>query len=476
MLFNSLLYLVFLAVVVAGSWALLRWPRLRAGTILAASCLFYMAWSPRYLALILGAATWDWAMARLIDRTPDELARRRKLLMLGSIAVNLGLLGYYKYAGFFAENLVALGHVAGVEINLHVARAILPVGISFFTFQSMAYVIDVWRREIPAEPSLWRFWLFATFFPQLVAGPISRAHILLPQLHRRPRLQESDASEAMFRICKGLLKKVAIADWLAVNLVDRVFSQPGVYSGAELMVGLYAYTLQIYCDFSGYTDIAIGSAKLLGVTLPENFARPYRARTVAEFWRRWHMTLSTWLRHYVFFPLGGSKGGIWQAHRNTLITLALIGLWHGANWTFVIYGLLHGIAIALNRTQHRQKGKEFSYDQLPWLGQVWRMALTFHFVVLARILFRCPSVAAAADYAKLLLTNGWGLGRIDAGTWAVLGVGYALHFSPPDWLERARRFFHDLPAAAQGGALTGAAALMALVAETDAVPFIYFQF
>lgn len=476
MLFNSLLYLVFLAAIVGGSWALVRWPIARAWLLLLASCTFYMAWSPRYVLLILGAATFDWAMARVIERTPDDQQRRRRALMLASVAVNLGLLCYYKYIGFFAENLVALAKVAGLDLSLSVARTVLPVGISFFTFQSMAYVVDVWRREIPAEKSLWRFWLFATFFPQLVAGPISRAHILLPQLHRNPVLRDDDVGEALFRIGRGLVKKVCIADWLAVNLVDRVFSNPGVYSGAEIMVGLYAYTLQIYCDFSGYTDIAIGSARLLGVTLPENFARPYRARTVAEFWRRWHMTLSTWLRHYVFFPLGGSKGSVWLAHRNTLITLTLIGLWHGANWTFVLYGLLHGVAIAINRTQHRNMPKGWTHDQLPWTSNLWRIALTFHFVVLARILFRCPSVQAAGQMVAHLFANGFGLARIDAATWAVLGVGYAVHFAPPDWLDRLRQRFVLLPGYAQGGVLSAAAAGMALVAETDVVPFIYFQF
>ena len=476
MLFNSILYFVFLAIVVGVSWALVRKPTARAAFLFASSCLFYMAWSPAYVALILGAAVWDWGMARLIADTPDSQPIKRRVLLLLSIGVNLGLLCYYKYVGFFAENLVALCHSIGIELSLNIARTVLPVGISFFTFQSMAYVIDVWRREIAAEPNLLRFWLFATFFPQLVAGPISRAHLLLPQLHRTPQLDENDVGEALFRIARGLIKKVCIADWLAVNLVDRVFSNPNVYSGSEIMVGLYAYTLQIYCDFSGYTDIAIGSARLLGVRLPENFNRPYQARSVAEFWRRWHMTLSTWLRHYVFFPLGGSKGSVWMVHRNTLITLALIGLWHGANWTFVLYGLLHGVAIAINRTQHRKLPKGWTHDVLPWTSNLWRVALTFHFVVLARILFRAPSLDAAGKLTLSLVENGWGLARIDSGTWAILGIGYAIHFAPVQWLDRVRVRFVAMPAYRQGLALTCAAVTIALVAETDAVPFIYFQF
>lgn len=476
MLFNSLLYMVFLAIVVAVYWAVVRWRWGRIAWLLVVSCLFYMAWDPRYIALILGAAAWDWGMARVLDRTPDERPVLRKALMLGSISVNLGLLCYYKYLGFFAENAVLALRAAGLDIAIPALKVALPVGISFFTFQSMAYVIDVYRKELPAERNLLRFWTFATFFPQLVAGPISRAHILLPQIHRTPRLRPDDVGDALYRIAKGLIKKVIIADWLAVNLVDRVFSNPGVYSGAEVMIGLYAYTLQIYCDFSGYTDVAIGSAKLLGIQLPENFLRPYRARTVAEFWRRWHITLSTWLRHYVFFPLGGSRGAVWKAHRNTLITLVLIGLWHGANWTFVLYGLIHGIAIAWNRTQHRHYPKGWTHDALPWTQNIWRIAVTFHFVVVARILFRAPSIAAAGDLTRALLHNGWGLGRIDGGTWAILAVGYAAHFAPPGWAEQLRLRFRSWPAVAQGAALAGVAAIMGAVAETDAVPFIYFQF
>lgn len=476
MLFHSLLYMVFLATVVALSWALLQRPWARSAVLLVASCLFYMAWDPRYIVLILGTATWDWAMARQIDRTPDAKQTQRKLMLITSIAVNLGVLCYYKYLGFFAENVTALLHALGLDAGITVAKTLLPIGISFFTFQSMAYVIDVYRREIPAETKVLRFWLFATFFPQLVAGPISRAHILLPQLHRQPILSSDDVGAAVLRIATGLFKKVVVADWLALNLVDRVFSKPGLYSGTEVLVGLYAYTLQIYCDFSGYTDIAIGSAQLLGVRLPENFNRPYAARSVAEFWRRWHMTLSTWLRHYVFFPLGGSQGSVWRAHRNTLITLTLIGLWHGANWTFVLYGLLHGLAIAFNRIQHRKMPKGWTHDQLPWTANLWRVALTFHFVVLARILFRAPSLSAAGDLTHALLHNGVGFARIDRGTWLVLGLGLLAQWLPARWWDEIKQRFVTLPAVGQGLAVSALAAVMAAVAETDAVPFIYFQF
>ncbi len=242
------------------------------------------------------------------------------------------------------------------------------------------------------------------------------------------------------------------------------------------MVALYAYTMQIYCDFSGYSDVAIGSARLLGYKLPENFDRPYIATTVAGFWRRWHITLSGWLRYYVFFPLGGSRGSVWRAHRNTFITLILIGLWHGASWTFVVYGALHGIAISINRTLTRAGKTPTDEFAQPWWQIVWKVALTFHFVVLCRILFRAHSFELAGDYASALLHNGWGLARVGAATWWVLAGAYAVHWMPRRWLDEVGQRFVQLPAVAQGAALAGLAAAVASVAETDVVPFIYFQF
>ncbi len=482
MLFTSVLYCLFLAVAVFGSWLLIRQQSLRFAFLLVASCVFYasacfgLGIHPAFLLLILGSTCWDFSIARLLEATDVSQIWRRRALLIGSVGMNLALLCYFKYLNFFLDNVGAVLHLLHWDVALPTIRTVLPIGISFYTFQTMSYCIDVYRKEIPAEKSLLRFALFSTFFPQLVAGPIVRAHKFLPQLHKTPSLSVDDVSEGLFRIGRGLAKKILIADFLAVNLVDRVFSQPRLYSSAEILVGLYAYTLQIYCDFSGYTDVAIGSARLLGYQLPENFMRPYRARTVAEFWRRWHMTLSTWLRHYVFFPLGGSRGSPWLAHRNTLITLTLIGLWHGANWTFVLYGLIHGIAIAVNRTASRTRPKGWNHDSEPWWQQTWKIALTFHFVVLLRILFRAPGLVAAGEVTRALAGADWSLGRIGYKVWLVLLLGYAIHWSPPRWLDEVRMRFVSWPAPAQGAALAGLAACMAAVAETDAVPFIYFQF
>jgi alginate O-acetyltransferase complex protein AlgI len=475
-LFNSVLYLVFLTVAVAGSWLLLRAGMLRVLFLFLASCLFYMAWNPVFILLILGSTVIDFTLARWIAATAPERPGKRKALMLASIGMNLTLLGYFKYLNFFAQNVAAALTGLGLQTHIPVWDIVLPVGISFYTFQTMSYTIDVYRREIPAEKSLLRFALFSTFFPQLVAGPIVRAHIFLPQLHAGPKLDRDRVSEGLYRIARGLVKKVVVADFLAVNLVDRVFSNPGVYSSTEILVGLYAYTMQIYCDFSGYTDVAVGSAALLGYTLPENFNRPYRATSVADFWRRWHITLSTWLRYYVFFPLGGSRGSVWRAHRNTFITFVLIGLWHGANWTFVLYGVVHAFAVMINRVQHRHKPKSFDQQAQPWHQTLWKVVLTFHFVVFARILFRAPGLDEAWNLAGSLFTQGWGFARIDTLTWLILLGSFAIHFSSPNLSGRLHKDFVRLPAYAQGMVLALLGAAMSSVAETEVVPFIYFQF
>ena len=476
MQFNSQLFLVFLVVVVLASWAMARKASLRLVFLLLASWLFYMSWDPRFVALIFASTLLDFVAARAIEDAPKEAVGRRKAWLWLSLVGNLGVLGYFKYPNFFLQSAVSAAAGVGFELPIPVYDIVLPVGISFYTFQTLSYTVDVYRGQIPAERSLLKFALFVTFFPQLVAGPIVRAVDFLPQLHRTIHLNADDVGHGLFRIARGLVKKVVVADHLAVNLVDRCFSNPGVYSSAELMVALYAYTMQIYCDFSGYSDIAIGSARLLGYSLPENFERPYASTTVAGFWRRWHITLSGWLRSYVFLPLGGSRGGPWMAHRNTMITLILIGLWHGASWTFVVYGALHGVAISINRMLNRAgKTPKDEFGQ-PWWQIAWKVALTFHFIVLARILFRAHSWDLAGIYVEAMIDGGWGLGRVGNATWGVLAFAYGLHWSPKRWLDGIGERFVALPAWGQGLALAGLSGAVAAVAETDVVPFIYFQF
>ena len=305
MLFNSRDYMLFLTLAVAGYWLLFRYGLGRLVFLLGASCLFYMAWHPAYIVLILGSAVLDYTAGLKIAGSDDGLVRKRWLTL--SLTGNLGLLGVFKYFNFFAGAVTEGMGTLGVDATPWHLDVLLPVGISFYTFQTLSYTIDIYRGRLEPTRSFIQFACFVTYFPQLVAGPIVRAVDLLPQLARRPVLTREGVSRGLFLIMTGIIKKVAIADFLSVNLVDRVFDNPEAYTATEVIIALYGFTMQIYCDFSGYTDVARGSAMLMGFQLPRNFDRPYMADNPAAFWRSWHMTLSSWLRDYLYFPLGGSR-------------------------------------------------------------------------------------------------------------------------------------------------------------------------
>jgi D-alanyl-lipoteichoic acid acyltransferase DltB (MBOAT superfamily) len=365
--------------------------------------------------------------------------------------------------------------VFGIAIDPARLNLLLPVGISFYTFESLSYTIDVYRRRRPPTRNFLEFAFFLTYFPHLVAGPIVRASELLPQLERRPRLLPRQVGDGLFLMATGMVKKVAFADYLAVNLVDRVFDEPSAYSGIEVLLALYAYTVQIYCDFSGYTDLARGSAKLFGLELPENFDRPYQSASPAEFWRRWHMTLSTWLRDYLYHPLGGSRTSPGRAYFNLGLTMFLIGLWHGAAWTFVIYGLLHASAMVIHRYFYRRAGRTAeSVDALPI--HVLKVIGTLHFVVLSRVFFRAPDLDNAMLVTKQILGGFGSIVHVSSNVIFVLALGYVLHYLPRDWYRRLQEQFVVLPAPVQGAVLAAVGGCLMLVASEDVVPYIYFQF
>ncbi len=327
----------------------------RVVLLFVASALFYHAWAAsmpgpyRYLlALLLGTIVLDYYLAIWIERTQAPGGRRA--LVIVSLCSNLGILVFFKYADFFTQDVL--------HLHVHRLALILPAGISFHTFQSLSYTIDVYRRQLRATRSVIAFATFVLFFPQLVAGPIVRAQDLLPQLAELPALELEAATAGLFRIGVGLFKKIALADTLALALVDRVFEAPEHFSSVEVLAGVYGYALQIYLDFSAYSDIAIGSAQVLGFTLPENFRTPYRSANLQEFWRRWHISLSTWLRDYLYITLGGSQGAPWRTYLNLILTMVLGGLWHGASWAFVVWGALHGFGLAVTRYFQRQTGAD----------------------------------------------------------------------------------------------------------------------
>ncbi len=471
--FHSLDYFVFLACALVGYHALARRGSLRLGFLFVASCVFYMAWNPAYIALVLFSITVDYVAGGAIAGAKDS--RGKRAWLTASVVVNLGLLGTFKYFNFFARAFADTVHVFGVPISPAHLDVILPIGISFYTFESLSYTIDVYRGRIEPTRNFIRFACFITFFPHLVAGPIVRASDFLPQLDGPRRLDSKLVSEGVFLIATGLVKKIVFADYLAVNLVDRVFDDPTAYSSLEVMVGLYAYTMQIFCDFSGYTDVARGSAMLFGLRLPENFDRPYQATSPAEFWRRWHMTLSTWLRDYLYFPLGGSQVAPLRAYFNLWITVFLVGLWHGAAWTFVIYGLLHATAMVIHRYFVRRLGRGARQPD-PLHLRVLKVLGTLHFVVLSRIFFRAPDVHSAFGVIRQLGAGSTALFHVTASLWWLLLAGYFAHYTPRGLFDGLRERFSMLPAPAQGVLLAGVAATLMLVATQDVVPYIYFQF
>jgi alginate O-acetyltransferase complex protein AlgI len=460
MLFASFDFVLFFVPVLLGYWLLAKRPVLRWLLLLGASYFFYCAsakppsgpWPTPwyYVGLIVASTLMDYGVGRLISASTRPLHRNLSLSI--SLVGNLGMLGYFKYAGFFLEVVSEVTHLWGVPIRVPSLHLALPIGISFYTFQSLSYTIDVWRGRIQAERSLLRFATYVAFFPQLVAGPIVRPSEFLPQLRASARVDLEDVNLALFRIGKGLVKKVLLGDLIAANFTDLVFATPSRYSSLENLLALYAFTLQIYADFSGYSDMAIGVARLLGIKLPENFDRPYQSHDVGEFWRRWHMTLSNWLRDYVFFPLGGSRGSHARTYFNLWLTMFLVGIWHGASWNFVIYGNLHAMALLYSRFNRFQAergekiyalmmlaaslllagfsvvlalGLGLSLDAAVLLGMLtfavavlngllppatqgraWafvHVLLTFQFTVLSRIFFRADSLDEAGQIIGQLL-------------------------------------------------------------------------
>ncbi len=471
MLFNSFEYVLFLALAFTAFWALAKARLLRTGLLLGASWLFYMSWNATFIVLIVASTVLDYLVGLGLGRWSRPAARR--LLLAASLAGNLGMLCVFKYADFALgavhEALLAMGvHADPVHLGL-----ILPVGISFYTFQTLSYTIDVYRGRLAPTRSFLDFATFVSFFPQLVAGPIVRASELLPQLGRAPSLDLERAGDAIFRIVKGMSKKVLVADYLAVNLVDRVFEDPAGFGSGEVLLAALGYTCQIYCDFSGYTDIAIGSAKLFGFELPENFRRPYRATGPIEFWRRWHITLSSWIRDYVYIPLGGSRVGRGRTYANLFIAFLITGIWHGAGWTFVVFGLLHAAAVTANRMWRDVTGRE------PPAAGRWRWALVaLHtaYISLHWPIFRAADLGQLGAFYGRLLDFDFAHVRVPPAVVLLIAATYAAHYLPDGWTDRARARLVALPAPAQAALVAGVSALLMWIGTEQAAPFIYFQF
>ena len=472
--------------------------------MLVASYVFYGNYDWHFVVLLAASTVVNQVLAVRVHRSADEKARR--WLLAAGVVANLGVLAWFKYKGFFAESASSILEPLGLDFTPPVHTIIPPVGISFFTFQALSYLIDTYRRKISPSPLL-DFAVYLSFFPHLVAGPIVRASEFLPQL-RTPRESRSiDHGLAFWLIAVGLFKKVVVSSYLANAIVDPVFRIPSQHQAGDTLLGIYGYAIQIYCDFSGYTDMAIGLALLLGFRFPQNFDAPYTSATLQEFWRRWHMTLSRWLRDYLYIPLGGSQRGSRRAYVNLFLTMLIGGLWHGAAWTFVVWGALHGGYLAAERwimgrpvvtevpgaaepavtsdggpvaapnalittlVGVRARYRALTPAARLWLGRV----LTFHVVCLGWVFFRAPTLSEAFDVLGRLFSLGTGTG-INLMVVATIAVFVATQFVPSDVVGRAQAAFSRMAAWQQGLALAGFLMFTSALSPTGVAPFIYFAF
>jgi D-alanyl-lipoteichoic acid acyltransferase DltB (MBOAT superfamily) len=401
MYFNSLDFAVFLPVVFILYWFITsKNLKLQNALLVVASYVFYGCWDWRFLSLIIFSSLVDYTIGLQLKK--EEEPSKRKLLLWLSILVNLGFLGFFKYYNFFVDNFIEVFTFFGSQIQPNTLDIILPVGISFYTFQTLSYTIDVYRRKLEPTKDIVSFLAFVSFFPQLVAGPIERATNLLPQFYKKRQFHYSQAVDGCRQILWGFFKKVVIADNCA-EYANQIFNNSGEYSGSTLLLGALFFTFQIYGDFSGYSDIAIGTSRLFGFDLKQNFAFPYFSRNIAEFWRRWHISLSTWFRDYLYIPLGGSRGGTWMKVRNTFIIFIVSGFWHGANWTFVIWGflnVLYFLPLLLMNRNRIYLNVVAQDSSLPNLKEFFSMLITFGLTVLAWVFFRAENLRHAFLYLQ----------------------------------------------------------------------------
>jgi alginate O-acetyltransferase complex protein AlgI len=474
MLFCSQAFLLFFAAVFTAYW-LVPWQRGRVWLLLAASIYFYASWNRWLAALIVLSTTADYLLARGMDHF--SAPRLRRLLVSLSIVGNLGLLAYFKYANFFLRSVEEALHAAGASTGLPVLRVILPVGISFYTFEAISYTVDVYRRKLAAERNLAHFLLFITFFPHLVAGPIVRARDFLPQIRRPKRWDWLRLQLGAEYFLMGLFKKLAIADRMAVY-VDPIFAHPDIHRTGSIWLAMFAYALQVYGDFSGYTDMAIGAAHMLGYRLAPNFNMPYLASSIGEFWRRWHISLSSWLRDYLFIPLGGSRGGFWKVSRNLLVTMMLCGLWHGASWTYLLFGAAHGLLMVGNRLFRAWAEVRPRVERLlaSWVGTAACVAVTFVTFCFTLVLFRATSLASFGVLVRRMFMPVGGEpapGKDTAVLLAYVIVAICHWLAYQAWFKRLSI---RLPSPVVGCGYAAVLLAALLLAPQGGQAFIYFQF
>lgn len=461
--------------------------RTRIIYVILFSLYFYYKTSGLWFILLILTATSDFFIGQMMPKTKSKF--RKKLWVTLSLCVNLGLLTYFKYTNFLYEMAINFWHMIGsfmnegtlIELKYTPLDIFLPVGISFFTFQSLSYTIDIYREQIKPVTRWTDYLFYVSFFPGLVAGPIVRARDFIPQIYKKPVLLYNQMGEALYLIICGLFKKCVISDYISINFVDRIFDAPALYTGVENLMGIYGYALQIYCDFSGYSDMAIGIALLLGFRFNINFDSPYQSATITEFWRRWHISLSSWLRDYLYIPLGGNRKGKTRTYINLIITMLLGGLWHGAALRFLLWGAIHGVTLAIHKLlMSLFKFKASGEDMSIW-KRVINTIFTFHLVCFAWIFFRADNIAKAGEMLTQIFT------RFEPGVFlqfvsgyrmifVLMVVGYVVHFMPKKIDLALQKQVTRMPLWGKALLLCAAIFFVIQMKSSDIVPFIYFQF
>ena len=475
MMFTSGLFLFLFLAFVYVYYALRNTNTPRIIFVTLFSYYFYYKSSGAHVAILAVVTLSDWLIARRIYAVGPENRKLQKRLITLSLLIDLGLLAYFKYTNFLFDCLAAITFTNPLSFDI-----LLPVGISFFTFQSLSYTIDIYRGQIKPLNSLLDYAFYVSFFPQLVAGPIVRARDFIPQIRQKVVVTMEMFNQGIFLVIAGLFKKAVISDYISVNFVERIFDSPELYSGIENLLGLYGYAIQIYCDFSGYSDMAIGIALLLGFHFPKNFDSPYKSTSISEFWRRWHISLSTWLRDYVYISLGGNRKGRMRTYLNLFLTMLFGGLWHGANIKFVLWGCMHGVALAVNRAYRLFLGRDKHYNGNR-VQKILGGLITFHFVLFTWVFFRADSMSVVGQMLTQIFTafHPELLGKVLSGyslVMLLIVIGYVTHFMPERHSETMKVKLQGYNLAVKALLVIITIVIIIQVKSSDIQPFIYFQF
>lgn len=474
LMFNSGLFLFLFTAFLLTYRLIYRHTTARMAFVILFSLYFYYKWSGIYVLCLLLVTFSDFIIGRRLGKSTSRTAR--KLYVTASVIINIGMLCYFKYTSLIVDTVNKF-----LTSPIELWDIALPVGISFFTFRSLSYIIDIYRNKLQPTGSLLDYLFFLSFFPPLVAGPVVRATELLPQIRRRPEVSGKMFAEGLFLIMCGLFKKTVISDYISINFVDRVFDAPALYTGLENLLGIYGYTLQIYCDFSGYSDIAIGIALLLGFRFPDNFDSPYKSGSITEFWRRWHISLSSWLRDYLYISLGGNRVPKWRNYFNLFITMVIGGLWHGASWLFILWGAWHGLMLVLDKLYRRIFPPREHSAWVSRLLHAGKVLFTFHIVAIGWVFFRADSLTVAGEMATQIFTQFHPevlMQFINGYPYVTLAIatGYLLHYTPHGQALAMQRLLEQTPLVAKAVIFSLFIYLVLQVSSSEVVPFIYMQF